>query len=402
MTSAWPSPGRDLDPARWAFPARVIVDPAAIAHNYTVLAGATNAASLAVVKANAYGHGLTVAARAAYDAGCRWFGVAQGSEALALARFFRAEAITDARVLTWIFIEEQVWELVAAGVDVTVSEPAQVLAAAAAAAETGQVARMHLKIDTGMSRGGATAADFGRLLAAARQASDVGHARIVGLWSHLARADEGTPAGAEATRAQTAEFEDARARMVAPGCAPEVAHLAASAGGLWHPATHADLVRWGIALYGYAPSPAQDCPVALRPAMCVEARLTLVKRVEAGRGVSYGGLTRLDEPRWVGVVPLGYANGIPRLASARAWVSVNGHRVRQLGRVCMDQFVIDLGPADAQPLGGAGDLVAVLGGPGPDAACWAQWADTISYEILTGIGQGVPRRIAAPTSGEDA
>nr|WP_223875371.1 alanine racemase [Nanchangia anserum] len=376
-------------------PARIIVDPAAITANLMALDALSEAESMSVIKANGYGHGRDVVAQAAVDAGVRWLGVAQGSEALQVAEW-AARSGTEVRILTWIYDPDSLPLLIGAGIDVSVSEVSHVLYAATAAAECGRVARIHLKIDTGMSRGGATAADFRLLVAAAAQAVEVGHCEVAGVWSHLARADEAGVEGREATAAQQREFDEALAVVKAAGLGAGIRHLAASAGGLAHPGARYDMVRWGIAQYGYAPSPDVAMPAGVRPALRVEARLTLVKRVDAGRGISYGALARLDEARWLGIVPLGYANGIPRLASGKAWVSVNGHRVRQLGRICMDQFVIDLGSADREPLGSVGDIVDVLGGAGPDAAEWAEWAQTIPYEILTGMGVGVARRLAAP------
>ncbi len=401
MPAAWPTPGRDLEPDRGRFPARLIIDPSAITANIEALAALSDAVPLAIVKANAYGHGIDLAARAALDAGCRWFGVAQAEEALRLAALLKQWG-EDGHILTWIVRPGEWAPLVEAGVDITVSEVGQVLDVAAAAAGLERTARIHLKIDTGMSRGGASAADFSRLVAAARQAQDVGHCEVVGLWSHLSRADDPSEGGLAQTRLAEQEFVAARDQMVAAGLTPRVCHLAATAGGLWHESTRFDLVRWGISQYGYAPNPEMPLPVRLRPAMRLEAQLTLVKRVAAGRPVSYGGTVTLDEDRWLGIVPVGYANGIPRLASNRAWVGINGQRCRQLGRICMDQMVVDLGPADAEPVGHVGDLCDVLGGSGPDADEWAEWAQTISYEILTDIGLGVPRRVAAPGIGDVA
>lgn len=384
----------DLDAA---YPARVIVDPAALEANARALATLTSARGLAVVKANGYGHGLEVAALAALRAGYTWLGVAQPSEALRLAGLLSQRG-AEARILTWLVDTSTIGSVVAAGLDVALSDVDQVRCAAAAGAAIGRPARVHLTVDTGMTRLGAGPADVAALAQAAKHGVDAGQLRVVGLWSHLARADETSDEGVRATASQIEEFEAARSCLDEAGCPPEVTHLSASAGGLWHRAAHGDLVRWGIALYGYSPREGAKLPVSLTPALRVQARLGLVKRVEAGRGVSYGAMTRLSQARWVGIVPLGYANGIPRAASQQAWVSVGGVRAAQLGRICMDQFVVDLGPADSAPRAATGAQVDVLGGAGPDAWDWARWAGTIPYEILTGIGTGVPRIVAEPTA----
>ncbi|HSF26894.1 MAG TPA: alanine racemase, partial [Actinomycetes bacterium] len=231
--------------------------------------------------------------------------------------------------------------------------------------------------------------DWPDLVTAALKAEAAGHVRVAGLWSHLACADEpGHPSIAR----QLAAFTDAVEHAVRAGATPEVRHLANSAAALTLPDARYDLVRVGLATYGLSPAPAVG-PAAhfgLHPAMTLRARLALVKRVPAGHGVSYGHRYVTEAPTTLGLVPLGYADGIPRAASNVGPLLVAGARRRVAGTVAMDQLVVDLGDADAA----AGDEV-VLFGPGtagePTAADWAEATGTISYEIVTRIGARVPR-----------
>ncbi|MDU0347623.1 alanine racemase, partial [Actinomyces sp. MRS3W] len=299
----------------------------------------------------------------------------------------------------------------AAGLDLSVSTRAQLDAIAAAArAERAAAtdsednpaapARIHLKVDTGMSRGGATPEDLPALAAAARTAQDDGTVVVVGLWSHLSRADE--PASGSTER-HLSRFLAAERVVAEAGLTPRLRHLAATGGLLWHPDTRLDLVRIGIGLYGLSPEPAVATSAALelRPAMRVEAPLTQVKQIPAGQAVSYGGTWRAPTDRWLGLVPLGYGDGIPRAASNGGPVAVNGVRAAIVGRVCMDQVVIDLGPAatpEGAPLAppaAAGDVAVLWGAPTdavtPTADEWAEVCSTINYEIVTRLGDRVPR-----------
>uniref|UniRef100_UPI00404B8D55 alanine racemase n=1 Tax=Georgenia sp. M64 TaxID=3120520 RepID=UPI00404B8D55 len=371
-----------------AHPARAVVDLGAVAGNVAALRGAAPTAEMmAVVKADAYGHGLLPVARTAVAAGATWLGVAQLEEALLL----RA-GLPGPRILTWLYAPGAPLHLaLTADLDLSASAPWAVREVAAAARATGRTARVHLKVDTGMGRGGARPEAFGDLVDAARRAEAEGTIEVVGIWSHLACADE---VDSPVTAAQTEAFAAAVAAAEAAGLRPQVRHLAASSGTLFHPATHFDLVRPGIAVYGLSPAPevAGAEALGLRPAMRLEARLTLVKPAPAGTAVSYGHTERTTTDTHLGVVPLGYGDGIPRAASSAGPVQVAGRRLRVTGRVCMDQVVLDLGPD-----GGAvaeGD-VAVLFGEGragePTADDWARVCGTISYEIVTRLGARVPR-----------
>lgn len=371
--------------------AEVRVDLAAIRDNVAELAvRAAPAQVMAVVKGDAYGHGLVPSARAAQAGGAAWLGTATLAEALAL----RAAGV-GGRLLAWLSAPGERWaDALAADVDVSASAPWAVAEIAAAARETGRTARVHLKADTGMGRAGAPLADWPSVVDDALKAQAEGLVEVVGLWSHLARADEpGEPANAR----QLAAFRDAVDLAEARGVRPEVRHLANSAATLTLRGSHFDLVRPGLATYGLSPVPQQAAPadVGLRPAMSVRARLALVKRVPAGQGVSYGHLYVTDRESTLGLVPLGYADGVPRHASGGSAgpggpVLVRGVTRRVAGRVCMDQFVVDLRDDDVS----AGDEVVLFGDAAAGEPTAQQWADacgTISYEIVTRFAPRLPR-----------
>jgi alanine racemase len=256
-------------------------------------------------------------------------------------------------------------------------------AVAKAAGDVGRRARVHLKIDTGLSRNGAYVTDWPALVSAAALADEV---EIIGIWSHFAYADApGHPTIAR----QLAAFREALDVAAALGVRPPVRHLANSAATLTLPDAHFDLVRPGIAVYGLSPVPEQGS-FGLTPAMTLRAELAIVKRVAAGEGVSYGHTYTTSTESTLGLVPLGYADGVPRSAGNIGPVSINGHRYTISGRVCMDQFMVDIGDAEAE----AGDA-AVLFGAGldgePTAQDWAEATGTIHYEIVTRVGARVPR-----------
>ena len=373
-----------IDPAT----ARADVDLDALAANVRALAAhAAPAQLMVVVKADAYGHGMVACARAARGAGADWLGVATPTEALTLR-----EAGDQGPLLAWLYgVEEDLSPLVAADVDVSVQSVEQVSRLVAAAAVTERRARVHLKLDTGLSRNGATEPSWTELFAAAVEAEQVGAVEVVGLWSHLAAADE---PGHPSVALQVAAFERGSSQARAVGLRPALRHLANSAATLVVPQAHHDLVRVGIAAYGIDPAPglAARARVALRPVMTLRATLAAVKALPAGAGVSYGWTWHAPAPTTVGLVPLGYADGVPRQAGGRAEVGVGGHRAPVRGRVCMDQLVVELGPDAAAEVG---DDV-LLFGPGdagePTVADWAGWSDTIGYEIVARIGARVPRR----------
>jgi alanine racemase len=374
------------------FPARAIVDLGAIRSNARTLVDlAPTAQVMAVVKADAYGHGLLPVARAAVEGGATWLGTAQVSEALAL----RAGGVT-ARVLTWLYAPgAPLAEAVAADIDLSVAAPWALDEVAAAARVTGRTARVHLKVDTGLGRNGLTPDLLPAVVDAALRLEAEGAVRLVGIWSHLAFADE---PGHPTLHAQAEVLRTAAADAQARGARFEVRHIAASASTLTDPALHLDLVRPGLALYGLTPVPQLGGPerFGLRPAMTVEAELATVKRLPAGHGMSYGHHYVTPAATTVAVVPLGYADGVPRHASGTdgapgAPLGVGGRRLAIAGRVCMDQVMVDLGPDATEQ---AGDRVVLFGDGadgGPTAQDWADAAGTISYEIVTRLGARVPR-----------
>lgn len=364
-----------------------VIDLDAITHNVEVLRGCAGAAQvMAVVKADGYGHGLVPSAQAAVRGGATWLGVAFLEEALALR-----SAGLDVPVLAWLFSPaEDLGPAVAAGIDLGIYSAPEVARAAAAAVASGVPARVHLKADTGLSRGGATVADWPDMCDAAAKAEADGTIVVTGLWSHFAFADGG-PDHPVNTR-QAAVFAEALDLASAKGLHPHVRHLANSAATLTAPNTHYDLVRPGVSVYGLSPVPALGSPAdfGLRQAMTLRSTVALTKRVPAGSGVSYLHRYTTSADTTLALVPLGYADGIPRTATNTAEVLLRGRRRRIAGTVSMDQFVLDLGDDLVEP----GDDV-VLFGPGldgePTAHEWAEALGTIDYEIVTRVGSRVPR-----------
>ncbi|MCO5969463.1 alanine racemase [Actinoallomurus soli] len=372
-------------------PATAHVDLAAISHNIGVLREkAAGAEVMAIVKSDGYGHGIIEAARAALAGGASRLGVATLAEALTVRR-----AGIDARLLCWLHGPgEPFEEAVAADVDLSASSVRVVEDIAAAAVRAGRTARLHLKIDTGLSRAGATLEDWPPVVDAALRAQADGHVEVVGIWSHMACADE---PGHPSIASQLRTFDEAVEFAEKAGVRPEVRHIANSAATLTIPEARYDLVRPGIAVYGLSPIPAhpasdgrEDHNFGLRPAMTLTGRIIVTKRVPPGTGVSYGHRYTTDRETTLGVVPLGYADGIPRSGTNLLEVWAAGGRRRIAGTVCMDQFVIDVGDDEIH----AGDEV-ILFGPGdrgePTAQDWADLLGTISYEIVTRIGARVSR-----------
>ncbi len=383
--------------------AEAVVDLDAIAGNAAALRDRLGGAQLmAVVKADGYGHGAVPAARAALAGGASWLGVAHVHEALAL----RAAGI-GAPVLAWLLTPGvDPGPAVAADVDLSVSAPWALQAVAAAARAAGRTAAVHLEVDTGMSRGGASPALWPDLLDAAAALVAEGAVRVRGTWAHFASADVPGDASVDAQLdAFAAAVATARARGVDPG----LLHHANSAAALFEPRARFDLARCGIALYGVSPAPAVAPAerLGLVPAMTLTARLAHVRAVPAGAGVSYGLTHVVPRATTLGLVPLGYGDGLPRHASSRPGggggaVLVAGRRRPVLGRVCMDQVVVDLGGEELAP----GEPVVVLGAGAaagrpeePTAQDWAEAAGTIAYEVVTRIGPRVPRRWTGAAAG---
>jgi alanine racemase len=350
--------------------AEVIVDLDALRHNVALLAGragASGAATMAVVKADGYGHGALPVARAALGAGATWLGACSLAEALDL----RAGGI-DAPILSWLdTIDTDFAAGVAAGVDLSVSSVRELGAIVEGARDAGRAARVHLKIDTGLSRNGCPASEWPALVAAAAAAPEV---ELAGVWSHLACADE---PGHPSVDIQAKRFREACEAV--PG--NPIKHLANSAATLDRPDLHFDLVRVGIAAYGLNPLPGKE---DLRPVMTFRSSVVLTKRIAGGESVSYGQTWTAARDTTLALVPVGYADGVPRLLSGRMDVWLGGRRRPVVGRVCMDQIAVDCGD-DLVPVGEE----VVLFGDGsrgePTATEWADTIGTIDYEIVTGM-----------------
>ncbi|KIE26265.1 alanine racemase [Streptomyces sp. MUSC 125] len=366
--------------------ARAEIDLGALRANVRALrARVKGAAVMAVVKSDGYGHGAVPCARAAREAGAAWLGTATPEEALAL----RAAGLSG-RMMCWLWVPGGPWrEAIEADIDVSVSGLWALREVVEAAREAGRAARVQLKADTGLGRSGCQPADWPELVARALRAEADGLIRITGLWSHFACADE---PGHPSIAAQLDRFREMLDHAEGQGVRPEVRHIANSPAALTLPESHFDLVRTGIAVYGISPSPELGAPAdfGLRPVMTLSASLALVKRVPGGHGVSYGHHYVTPGGTTLGLVPVGYADGIPRHASGTGPVLIDGKWRTVAGRVAMDQFVVDLG--GDEPTAGA---EAVLFGPGdrgePTAEDWAQACGTIAYEIVTRIGTRVPR-----------
>jgi alanine racemase len=358
--------------------AEAIVDLSAIRANVALLKEKAGVDLLAVVKADAYGHGLVPVAKAALEGGANWLGVALLEEAITL----RKAGIT-APILAWLVPPGSDFEsAVDNDIDIAVSS-------IKALEEVGAVAgskrpRIHLEVDTGMTRGGFLS-EWNEI-----DAHHVQGVEIIGIFSHFARADEpGQPQNLE----QLTRFKKMVATLESFGYTKIIRHLSNSAATLVDPASAFDMVRTGIAMYGLSPDVntlGGSKKLNLKPAMTLRAKLHLVKAVPAGSPVGYGAteVTKVDTK--LGLVAMGYGDGIPRSARS-AGVFINGRRAPIIGRVSMDQFVVDLGAASTAE---SGDWVSVFGpGTGEEytADDWASAAGSINYEIVTRIGPRVPR-----------
>ncbi|WP_438854128.1 alanine racemase [Agromyces sp. M3QZ16-3] len=360
-----------------------LVDLDAVRENVATLARAVAPAGvMAVVKADGYGHGAVGVARAALAGGADRLGVADLDEALALR-----DAGIEAPVLAWLHDPAARFDAaIAHDIDLGASSLAQLEAMADAAASGGRIANVHLKLDTGLSRNGILPSDWDDVVARAAALEADGRVRVLGLFSHLANTSPDEDA------AQLAAFLDGVARAERGGLTPEIRHLASTAAALRMPEARLDMVRLGIGIYGVPPfgDGTTAAELGLTPAMTLRGRVAAVRRVETGTGASYGHTWRASRPTTLALVPLGYADGVPRQASGRAEVVIHGARHRIAGRIAMDQFLVDVGEAEVA----VGDEVVLFGDPGsgaPSADDWGDAADTIGYEIVTRVGPRVPR-----------
>jgi alanine racemase len=354
--------------------AEVVVDLGAVRHNVGLLARrAGGAATMAVVKADGYGHGALPIARAALEAGATWLGSCSLREALDLR-----DGGIDARILSWLDVPEiDLAPGIEAGIDLSASSVRELAAVVDGARRTGKTARVHLKIDTGLSRNGCPPSEWPDLVDDAAKAQSDGHVEVVAVWSHLACADEPDH---PATDRQAARFATAYDVAREAGLRP-LRHLANSAATLNRPDLHFDLVRVGIAMYGLNPVPH---PENLKPAMTFRSSVALTKRIDAGESVSYGQTWTSTKDTTLALVPVGYADGVSRALSNRMDVWTKGKRRPIVGRVCMDQIVIDCDDDVITP----GEEVVLFGDGSrgePTATEWANVLDTIDYEIVTGM-----------------
>jgi alanine racemase len=342
---------------------------------------------MAVVKANAYGHGAVECARAALRGGADWLGVADLTEAMQLR-----DAGIDAPILAWLHDPDaEFGPAIEAGVDLGVSSLDQLNAAAEARRALVGSGRFHgvafvqLKLETGLSRNGISEPEWAAVFARASELERSGDVVVRGVFSHVSNSSPEDDAAAAAVFTRGLDAANAA------GLQPELRHLAASAAALRIPEARFNLVRLGIGIYGLSPfGDASSADLGLRPVMTLRGRVAAVRRVPAGRGVSYDYTYRTKKDTTLALVPLGYAEGIPRHASNRAPVSIDGEMFTISGRVAMDQFVVDVGDHEVQ----VGDPVVLFGDPAtgaPSADDWAEAAQTINYEIVTRIGARVQR-----------
>ncbi|GAA4282862.1 alanine racemase [Brevibacterium daeguense] len=387
---------------------RAEIDSAALVHNIrTIAARIAPAALMCVLKADAYGHGIATAVRACRAAGITDLGVATVPEALQLTDLLGTDpAVRRERVLCWLFDSDtDLRESVRRGIEIGLTNPPALGQLAAAAQAAGRAARIHVKVDTGLGRNGLTARQLRAVIPELERtaAAAPGGIEIVGIMTHLATAD--VPSDA-ATAEQLAKF-DAAVRMVRDllGRRPAlgnpdalIVHAANSPAALSLDPVPGSMARVGLSLYGLSPFEGTAASeLGLRPVMTVRSRVLTVKAVPAGHGASYGLQYRAERDTRFALVAGGYADGIPRAASGRAEVTVRGRRLPVVGRIAMDQMILDIGDAQVE----IGDEAVILGDgiTGPSAEEWGAWANSINYEVVTRIGPRVARvPVGAPAA----
>jgi alanine racemase len=358
----------------------------AIESNLKFIKSQTNSEILAVVKADAYGHGLVPVSKAAIEAGADWLGTALLEEALTL----RKNGI-QTPIIAWLTpCGEDFKSAIDSNIDLSISSIEVLDEIVEAGSNLGKKPRLHIEIDTGMSRGG-VGDEWEDFVSEVNRLIQENKIEIIGIWSHFARADEPQ----EKMNAQQLSLFNERVEMlISTGIESEFLHLANSAAAIKFKDSHKGIIRWGIGLYGLSPdinNLGDSQSIGIQPAMRLKAKLNLVKKVKAGSKVGYGATAGVNQDTKLGVVTLGYADGIPRNANNSAGVFVSGRRAPLIGRVSMDQFVVDLG---INSLAKTGDEVIVFGS-GKDGEYtideWAKACGTINYEIVTRIGPRVPR-----------
>ena len=357
--------------------AQAVVDLDAIAHNVRLLREhAGSAQVMAVLKADGYGHGATQVARAALAAGASELGVATLDEALALRR----DGVT-APLLAWLHAPGVDFAAaLTADVQVAVSSARQLSDLLAAASVTGRTATVTVKVDTGLNRNGANRAELAAMLPVLAQARADEAIRLRGIMSHLACGDDPESA---VNDLQAQRFSEFREQARDAGVTFEIAHLCNSPAAMTRPDLAYDMVRPGIAVYGQTPIASRG-DMGLAPAMTLKCPVALVRSIKAGDSVSYGHTWTADRDTTVALLPIGYADGVFRSLSGRMDVLINGQRRRGVGRVCMDQFVVDLGPGPVDVTEGDDAILFGSGAQGEQTAQdWAELLGTINYEIVT-------------------
>ena len=364
----------------------VEVNLSAIAQNFKSIKSQTTADVLAVVKADAYGHGLIPVSKALEDAGVDWFGTALLEEAINLRKAGILKPI-----ISWLTpLGEDFKSAIDLDIDLGIPSIDLLNEVIKAASLTGKAARIHLEIDTGMSRGGVLS-EWDQLIKSVLVGVNLKQLKVIGIWSHFARADEPDEL---MNQEQLSLFEEKVNQAKAAGLDVQFIHIANSAALFTNKSSHKNIIRSGIALFGLSPdikTIGDSSSLGLKPAMKLKAKLNLVKEVKSGSSVGYGGTAVLKSDTKLGVVALGYADGIPRSANNLAGVFVDKKRAPIIGRVSMDQFVVDLGITSTAK---TGDEVIVFGdGSNGEYTVdeWAKAANTINYEIITRIGPRVPR-----------
>lgn len=357
------------------------IDVGAIEDNVRHLRRLTSSEVIAVVKADGYGHGAARAAAAAIAGGATRIGVADIVEAIALRR-----AGIDAPVLAWLHAPGADFaDAVAHGIELGISSLEQLQRAADAASGDRPVA-VHLKLETGLSRNGVPPEHYRVVFAEAARLERIGRLRIVSIFSHLSNASEADD------RAALAAFLEGVTLAASFGVQPPLRHIAATSAAIDLPESRLGCVRLGIGIYGLSPFPDRSsADLGLRPAMTLRAAVVAVRRVPPGKGVSYGYEYRTGRETTLALVPLGYADGVPRQASGAGAVLIDGRTFPIAGRVAMDQIVVDVGDHPVE----VGDEAVLFGDPtlgAPSATTWADDAGTINYEIVTRVGARVPRR----------
>ena len=369
------------------------IDLDAIAANIERLRAAAPESLLqAVVKADAYGHGIVPVARAARVAGADYLGVALPSEAMALR-----ESGDTGPIMCWLYTpDEDLSACAAADIEISVSSISMLEQVVSAGQRSEVRVGIHLKLDSGLGRNGSTPQEWERLVREAKRQQDDGNVEIIGIWSHLACADEPE---SPATQQQLRLFCQGLATAADFDIQPRLRHLAATAGTLAFPESHFDMVRCGIGIYGLTPGGGlgSAADLGLVPAMTVRARVALTKVVDSGHGVSYGHTYRTSAQTRLALIPVGYGDGIPRAGSGSLPVDIRGKSYTAAGTIAMDQFVVDVGDDQIE----AGDVVELFGAGSAGAATADEWAadsGTIGYEIVTRLGARIPRSYVGANS----